>query len=59
VVDFNDLYRKIMEGNSSVVTLENKMGTRILIDRREALSKQKEILRRYNIEYDRSPDLRK
>ena len=59
VVDFDDLYRKIVESKDPTVILQNKRGTRILIDRREALARQKEILRRYNIEYGSSPDLRR
>ena len=58
VVDFHDLYRKIVLSNSPTVILENKMGTRIVIDRKEATKQQRAILRRYNIEYAESPDLR-
>ncbi len=58
VGDFDSLYRMIVEGNSPTVILENKMGEQIIIDRKEAEAKQKEILRRYNIEYPSSPDLR-
>jgi len=57
-VDFNDFYRRLMEGKSSIVVLENKRGERIMIDRKKALEMQKRILKKYNIEYDRSEDMR-
>ena len=58
VVDFADFYRQVTQSNCAQILLQNKMGTRILIDRREAMKYQKEILQRYNIEYGSSPDLR-
>ena len=58
IVDFDDFYRKLTESNSSTVILKNKMGEEVVIDRNEALKMQPKILRRYNIEYDRSEDLR-
>jgi len=41
------------------VVLEDKDGVKVIIDKKEALAKQDELLKRYNIEYDRSEDLRK
>jgi len=38
--------------------LEDKNGVRIVIDTKEAAAKQREILKKYNIEYDKSEDLR-
>jgi len=38
--------------------LEDSDGVKVIIDREEALQKQKEILKKYNIEYDKSEDLR-
>ncbi len=58
IVDFDDFYHKLTESNSSTVILKNKMGEEVIIDRQEALKMQPSILRRYNIEYDRSEDLR-
>jgi len=58
IVDFDDFYHKLTENNSSTVILKNKMGEEVVIDRQEALKMQPSILRRYNIEYDRSEDLR-
>jgi len=58
IVDFNDFYRKVMRSDSSKILLQSKLGTRILIDRKKALRRQAEILRRYNIEYESSRDIR-
>jgi S1-C subfamily serine protease len=58
-LDFNDFYRRLIEGSSPTVVLENKLGQRVIIDRKRALKMQKEILRKYNIEYDRSEEFRK
>jgi S1-C subfamily serine protease len=38
--------------------LEDNDGVKVIIDRKEAQKRQKEILRKYNIEYDKSEDLR-
>jgi len=38
--------------------LEDKDGMEVIIDRQEAMQKQRAILKKYNIEYDRSQDLR-
>jgi len=38
--------------------LEDNDGVKVVIDRKEAAQKQQEILKKYNIEYDRSEDLR-
>jgi hypothetical protein len=59
IVDFNDFYRKLTQSKQRLVILTNKMGEEILIDKELALKMQPSILRRYNIEYDRSPDLRR
>jgi hypothetical protein len=57
-VDFNEFYRLLMDGKDPTVVLENKMGQRVVIDRKKALEMQEEILRKYNIEYGRSEDMR-
>jgi S1-C subfamily serine protease len=59
IIDFNDFYRKLTQSKDRIIVLKNKMGEEIDIDRELALKMQPRILRRYNIEYDRSPDLRK
>ena len=40
------------------IVLEDKDGVKVIIDKKEALKKQKSLLKKYNIEYDRSEDLR-
>ena len=57
-VDFDDFYRKLKTGRSPEVILENKMGQRVVIDRKLALKMQEEILRKYNIEYADSEERR-
>jgi hypothetical protein len=38
--------------------LEDNDGVKVIIDRKEAKKRQREILKKYNIEYDRSENLR-
>ena len=56
---FKTFFEKFNHAKGRYVVLEDKDGVRVVIDRKEAEAKQKEILDRYNIEYDRSEDLRK
>ena len=58
IVDFNDFYHKMTESESPTIILKNRTGEEVVIDRKEALKMQPMILKRYNIEYDRSDDLR-
>ncbi|WP_292658083.1 S1C family serine protease [Nitratifractor sp.] len=58
IVDFDDFYHKLTHSKSETIILKNKVGEEVVIDRKEALKMQPMILRRYNIEYDRSEDLR-
>ena len=44
---------------SPYIVLEDKNGVQVIIDKKEAQSKQAEILKKYNIEFDKSIDLRK
>lgn len=55
---FNTFFEKLTTAKGRYIVLEDKDGVRVVIDRKEAEVKQKEILERYNIEYDRSKDLR-
>jgi hypothetical protein len=49
----------LMEGlKDPYFVLEDNDGVKVIIDRKEAKTQQKRILRKYNIEYDRSEDLR-
>ena len=57
-VDFNDFYHKVKETKTPYIVLEDEDGIKVIIDRKEAQSKQRDILKKYNIEYDKSSDLR-
>jgi len=57
--NFDTFFRKLTQAKGKYVVLEDRDGIRVVIDTKEAKQKQKEILRKYNIEYDRSVDLRK
>jgi hypothetical protein len=56
--DFDTFYRLLKEGKDPMIVLENKMGQRVVIDRKRAMELQEEILKKYNIEFGRSEDMR-
>jgi len=57
--NFQEFY-KIMENmKEKFIVLEDKDGVKVIIDKEESLGRQDELLKKYNIEYDRSEDLRK
>ncbi|RUM73882.1 MAG: serine protease [Sulfurovum sp.] len=58
-VDFKDFYEKMQHATGKYIILEDKDGFKVVIDTQEARQKQQGILKKYNIEYDRSEDLRK
>ena len=53
-----DFYEKMQKNTSKYIVLEDKDGIKVIIDKDEAKAKQSEILKKYNIEYDKSVDLR-
>ncbi len=55
---FKAFYDLLRHAKGEYITLENKQGVRVIIDRKEALAKTPKILKKYNIEFDRSEDLR-
>ncbi len=55
---FDTFYRRVQEFDGDYLVLEDKEGAKVVINRTEALSKQAGILKKYNIEFDRSIDLR-
>lgn len=57
--NFKEFYQKMKAVKSQYVILEDKDGIKVIIDRKEAQTKQKAILKKYNIEFDKSIDLRK
>lgn len=56
--DFKEFHEKVNAVQGQFLILEDKEGVRVIIDREEAKTKQKEILKKYNIEFDKSIDLR-
>jgi hypothetical protein len=57
--NFKEFYQKMEAVQSDYIVLEDNDGVKVIIDKREAQKKQDEILKKYNIEFDRSIDLRK
>ena len=57
-VDFKDFYEKMKNSKEKYIVLEDEDGVKVIIDKDEAQAKQVEILKKYNIEYDKSIDLR-
>ena len=57
--NFDEFYEKVNAVEDKYLVLEDKDGVKIIIDREEAKTKQSSILKKYNIEFDKSIDLRK
>ena len=57
-VDFKDFYQKVKQSKGKYIVLEDKDGIKLVINKEEAETNQKQILQKYNIEYDKSIDLR-
>jgi len=57
--NFKEFYKKMEAVKSDYIVLEDNDGVKVIIDRKEAQTKQSTILNKYNIEFDRSIDLRK
>ena len=56
--DFNEFYEKVNAISDDYLVLEDEDGVKVIIDTEEARLKQKSILKKYNIEFDKSIDLR-
>ena len=56
--NFKEFYEKMQAVTSEYVVLEDNDGVKVIIDREEAQTKQSTILKKYNIEFDKSIDLR-
>ncbi len=56
--NFKEFYEKVNVVKDKFLVLEDKDGVKVIIDREEAQKKQAGILKKYNIEYDKSIDLR-
>jgi S1-C subfamily serine protease len=57
--DFKEFYQKMEAVESQYIILEDNDGVKVVIDKKEAQEKQSEILKKYNIQFDKSIDLRK
>jgi len=57
--DFEEFYEKMEAVTARYIVLQDKQGVQVIIDKKEAQAKQNEILKKYNIEFDKSIDLRK
>ncbi len=56
--DFQTFYQKMRDFKGQYIVLEDNDGVKVVIDKKEAQEKQSEILKKYNIEFDKSIDLR-
>jgi len=56
--DFKTFFSLMESQKEPYFLLEDNDGIKVIIDRKEAKERQKSILKKYNIEYDRSEDLR-
>jgi S1-C subfamily serine protease len=57
--NFKEFYQKMQTATTEYIVLEDNDGVKVIIDREEAQEKQSAILKKYNIEFDKSIDLRK
>lgn len=55
---FKTFYHKVKSFQGKYIVLEDKDGVKLVIDKDKAKANQKDILKKYNIEFDRSVDLR-
>ena len=58
IKNFKEFYKEMLRKQDGFIVLENKMGTSLIIDVKEAKNRHKAILNTYNIQYDRSKELR-
>ncbi|WP_093066466.1 S1C family serine protease [Thiothrix caldifontis] len=55
--DFQDFYQKIQSSSTDYITLETADNYQLVIDRKEAIERQPQILAQYGVNADRSKDL--
>ncbi len=58
IVDFKQFYKEMMSQKDGFIVLEDANKREVVIDVKEAKARHKHILNTYNIQYDRSKDLR-
>ena len=56
--DFNEFYERLNNAKEDYIILEDNDGVKVIIDTKEAKAKQPNILKKYNIVFDKSIDLR-
>lgn len=56
--NFEEFYQKMEAATARYIVLEDKYGVQVIIDKEEAKAKQDEILKKYNIEFGKSIELR-
>jgi len=56
--NFQEFYQKMEAVTSQYIVLEDNDGVKVVIEKKEAQEKQSEILKKYNIQFDKSIDLR-
>ncbi len=56
--NFKEFFTLMQQNKDPYYLLEDNDGVKVIIDRKEAIAKQPAILKKYNVEYDRSEDLR-
>ncbi len=56
--NFKEFYQKMEAVTSQYIVLEDNDGVKVVIEKKEAQEKQSEILKKYNIQFDKSVDLR-
>jgi hypothetical protein len=55
--DFHDFFNKVQSSTSDYITLETSDDYQLVLDRKEAIARQPDILKQYGIDSDRSKDL--
>ncbi len=58
IKDFKSFYKDIFEQKDGFIVLEDSNNMQVIIDVKEARERHKKILQMYNVEFDRSKDLR-
>ncbi len=56
--DFKEFHQRLVQSDSDFIVLENQFGFQVVIDRKLAKENQNEILKRYNIAFGESEDLK-
>jgi hypothetical protein len=57
--DFEDFYQKMQAAKEKYIVLEDTDGVKVVIDKEEAQATQAELLKKYNIQFASSKELRK